>query len=89
MKLQPAELALILLTFATGFMLGGALKGPAVPLVIPGAAREGPGSLPSNYDPVRQIANDAIKAATDSQQACWSHLQAILIEKRGSPEVGH
>ncbi len=45
-------------------------------------------NYPQNYDPARGIANDAIKAAQESQANCWSQLTAILIEKK-SPEVSH
>lgn len=40
---------------------------------------------PSNYDPARSIANDAMKSARDSEQNCWAQLTAILIEKKAAP----
>jgi hypothetical protein len=72
------------LAFGLGWMVGSMKSGGAI-VVQP--QQQG---VPNNYDSARQIANDAIKAAQDSQHECWTHMQELLVERRGAQApAGH
>jgi hypothetical protein len=71
----------IVVGLGVGYLIG-ALQHSETRIEVP------PPPVPSNYDPARQMANDVLKSARESEQNCWSQLTAILIEKK-STETAH
>lgn len=78
-------LGLVVVAFGLGYLAGEQKSSSAV-VVQPQAP-----SIPVNYDPVRAMASDAIKAAQDSEQRCWADIQALLTERAKVVQnpVGH
>lgn len=82
---DPVPLLIVGLVIALGcgFLIGHLTAGQG-PIVV-----QAQPSVPANYNPAQAIAEDAIKAAQQSQQTCWDHLQALLTERAKQGTVGH
>ena len=65
---ESTALLVIVVAFGIGVLVG-AMANRSPIIVQPDSQR-----MPSNYDPGRAIAEDALKSAQASAERCWSHL---------------